>query len=167
MQIIDTTPPYYASLLKGMLRDLLSYTAPSRLKGIRMIVFEYGPDETAKTSRLTSRYSHQDGQGVVHIHLAAINRLEKGLLAADWRPWALARRAIQAVSYPLANHAHRGGGNASAIKAEARKIQGELLRAWSERWVQRRGMPSFLKRLVARLIEYRLSRRGASEFTRR
>lgn len=158
MQIVDMTPPAYTPMLKATLRDLLSLAPASRLKGIRMIVLEYGPEPGGHAGRATSRYVYKDGQGVVSIHLREIERRASGLLAADHRPWAWARHAVRAVSYPLANHACRGKSDTASIEAAAKKIQAELLHAWSEQWIGRSRLPTLFKRLIARLVEYRLKK---------
>ena len=157
MQIIDNTPQSYAPLLKVTLRELIDCTPAHRLKGIRQMFWEIGgnnPDEP----RLTTRYSHKNGQAVVHVELAAILRLT-GL---EWRPWALGRRTAHALSFALANHAlHHAGANRALLAAEARRIQVELMKSWSERVIARMGLPIFAKRLISAFVARRLTAMAA------
>ena len=153
MQIIDNTPQSYAPLLKVTLRELIDCAPAHRLKGIRLMFWEIG-DDTSDESRVTTRYSHQNGQAVVHVELGAILRLT-GL---EWRPWALGRRTAHALSFALANHAlHHAGVNRTLLAAEARLIQVELMKSWSERWISRTGLPIFAKRLLSAFAARRLA----------
>lgn len=152
MQIIDHTPQSYAPLLKVTLRELIDCAPAHLLKGIRLMFWEVGGDNPNEP-RLTTRYSHKNGQAVVHVELAAILRLT-GL---EWRPWALGRRAAHALSFALANHAlHHAGANRVLLAAEARLIQVELLKSWSERLITRMGLPIFAKRLISAFVARRL-----------
>lgn len=156
MQIVDNTPQSYAPLLKETLRELLECAPPRRVKGIRLVVFEVGGSRPVEAG-VTTRYSYKDGQGVVHVELDAILRLAGGVVPLEWRIWRLGRRAAHALSAALANHALRGGrSNPGFIGAEARHIQLELMEAWSGRWIGRATLPSFVKRLLSRIVAYRL-----------
>jgi hypothetical protein len=153
MQIVDNTPQSYAPLLKVTLRELIDCAPAQHLKGIRLMFWEIGGD-TSDESRVTTRYSHQNGQAVVHVELDAILRLT-GL---EWRPWALGRRTAHALSFALANHAvHHGGVNRAHLATEARRIQVELLKSWSERLIARMTLPSFAKRLMSAFVARRLA----------
>ncbi|UPT75488.1 MAG: hypothetical protein M0D55_07355 [Elusimicrobiota bacterium] len=153
MQIVDNTPQSYAPLLKVTLREMIDCAPAHRLKGIRLMFWEVGGD-SPDNPRLTTRYSHKNGQAVVHVELASILRLA-GL---EWRPWALGRRAAKALSFTLANHAlHHAGANRTHLAGEARRIQVELLKTWSERLIARMGLPSFVKRLMSAFVARRLA----------
>lgn len=154
MQIIDNTPSSYAPALKETVRDLLACATAQRLKGIKTVFFETAAGATAATSR----YSYQNGQATVHIELETIQRLASGFVPLEWRPWTLGRRAAHALSFALANHALRASrSDARLLEMEARRIQAELLKPWSERWIERIGVPSIVKRLVSRVVDRKLA----------
>ena len=157
MQIVDNTPQSYAPLLKETFRELLDCTPAHRLKGIRLMFWEIGshrPDEP----RVTTRYSWKDGQAVVHVELGSILRLGRGVVPLEWRLWVLGRRAAHALSFALANHALRHAEiNKTLLAAEARRIQVELLKSWSDRWIARTGLPVVAKRLISGFVARRLA----------
>lgn len=157
MQIIDNTPQSYAPLLKETLRELLDGAPAYRLKGIRLISFEIGEEKPNKP-RVTTRYFYKDGQGTVQVELGSILRLAGGTVALEWRIWALGRRAAHALSFALANHALRASRHdPKLIEAEARRIQVELVKSWSERWIAKAKIPSLVKRLLSRLVAHRIA----------
>lgn len=156
MQIVDNTSESYAPLLKETLRELLAYASAQRLKGIRLVILEVGAERP--NGKITTRYTYKDGQGTVHVELGSILRLADGMMPLEWRVWALGRKAAHALSFALANHSLRGSRpDLKMIEDEARRIQLELLKSWSERWVAKVKVPSLLKGLLSRLVAHRLA----------
>lgn len=157
MQIIDNTPESYAPLLKETLHELLDCAPAHLLKGIRLVSLEIG-EAKPNEPRVTTRYFYKDGQGTVQVELGSILRLAGGTVALEWRIWALGRRTAHALSFALANHALRASRpDPKLLEAEARRIQVELVKSWSERWIAKARIPSLLKRLLSRLVAHRLA----------
>lgn len=155
MQIVDHTPESFTPVLKDTLRELLDYTAAHRLKGIRQVVFEMGSEDPGALA--TTRYMYKDGQATIHVELGVILRQAGGPVPLEWRVWTVGRKAAHALSFALANHALRGARTTpKLIKEEAQRIQLELLKVWSERWIGRARIPSLLKGFLMRLVDRRL-----------
>ena len=143
-------------MLKETLRELLGCVPSGLIKGIRLVVFETGASGLKEPGR-TTRYLYKDGQATVHVELDSILRMAGGL-ALNWRVWNLGRRSAHALSFALAHHALRGRQYTSDdVKIEAGRIQLTLVRSWSQRWAERINLPAFAKRILLRLVGYRLA----------